>query len=245
MASYYSAVGGNYSSSSVSDNAGNDTGSYVNIENASHGLGYSAQAYAEYGATHAGVSTVYDPAPVDDGYLSATASAAATAEYSDWFIITGGSGEASASVTTVLEGTLSGGGTGYAGVSFDVAYTPDDYCWDCGTSYEYQSVVSVYDTLGGRQTSSSVANITGEFTFTYDEPFQLTTTLSVFAQDGGYADYLDTASLLSFALPAGASLQSSSGLFVASVPEPETYAMLLAGLGLMAGVVRRRRLQVA
>jgi hypothetical protein len=28
---------------------------------------------------------------------------------------------------------------------------------------------------------------------------------------------------------------------VAAVPEPETYAMLLAGLGLMAGIVRRRQ----
>jgi hypothetical protein len=29
--------------------------------------------------------------------------------------------------------------------------------------------------------------------------------------------------------------------FTAAVPEPETYAMLLAGLGLMAGVARRKQ----
>lgn len=28
---------------------------------------------------------------------------------------------------------------------------------------------------------------------------------------------------------------------VSSVPEPETYAMMLAGLGLMAGIARRRK----
>lgn len=34
---------------------------------------------------------------------------------------------------------------------------------------------------------------------------------------------------------------SSLNAVVTSVPEPETYAMLLAGLGLMAGIARRRR----
>ena len=34
-----------------------------------------------------------------------------------------------------------------------------------------------------------------------------------------------------------------SGSVAAAVPEPETYAMLLAGLGLMAGVVRRRSMR--
>jgi hypothetical protein len=34
-----------------------------------------------------------------------------------------------------------------------------------------------------------------------------------------------------------------SGAIAAAVPEPETYAMLLAGLGLMAGVVRRRSMR--
>jgi hypothetical protein len=30
-------------------------------------------------------------------------------------------------------------------------------------------------------------------------------------------------------------------VFTAAVPEPETYAMLLAGLGLIAGMARRRK----
>jgi hypothetical protein len=30
---------------------------------------------------------------------------------------------------------------------------------------------------------------------------------------------------------------------VTAVPEPQTYALLLAGLGLMAAIIRRRRLQ--
>jgi hypothetical protein len=35
-----------------------------------------------------------------------------------------------------------------------------------------------------------------------------------------------------------------SSFALAPVPEPETYAMLLAGLGLVAGVVRRRKAQL-
>lgn len=34
---------------------------------------------------------------------------------------------------------------------------------------------------------------------------------------------------------------STFGITVTAVPEPETYAMLLAGLGMMAGIARRRR----
>jgi len=36
---------------------------------------------------------------------------------------------------------------------------------------------------------------------------------------------------------------TTSGLTIAAVPEPETYAMLLAGLGLMGAIARRRRNQ--
>jgi hypothetical protein len=35
-------------------------------------------------------------------------------------------------------------------------------------------------------------------------------------------------------------VDSANTLHVAAVPEPETYAMLLAGLGLMGAVARRR-----
>jgi hypothetical protein len=45
----------------------------------------------------------------------------------------------------------------------------------------------------------------------------------------------------SMVLPNGASLLSSSGLYVQAVPEAETYAMMLAGLGLIGAAVARRR----
>jgi hypothetical protein len=35
--------------------------------------------------------------------------------------------------------------------------------------------------------------------------------------------------------------ESDNHSYIAAVPEPETYAMLLAGLGLVSAVARRRR----
>ena len=58
----------------------------------------------------------------------------------------------------------------------------------------------------------------------------------------GEIDLRDTATI-SFTLPAGVSLSSRLGgqFGVTPVPEPETYAMLLAGLGLMVLITRRRK----
>lgn len=40
---------------------------------------------------------------------------------------------------------------------------------------------------------------------------------------------------------AGFTITAQDQLYISPVPEPETYAMLLAGLGLMGFVARRRR----
>lgn len=51
--------------------------------------------------------------------------------------------------------------------------------------------------------------------------------------------FVDATGQLSFDLPDGAWLTSKAG-FLAPIPEPETWAMLLAGLGLMGWRTRRR-----
>ena len=83
--------------------------------------------------------------------------------------------------------------------------------------------------------------IEGEFIFAYDKPFQLTASLNSHATNGGLADFTLTSLSSSLVLPAGANLLSSSGLYVQAVPEAETYAMMLAGLGLVGFAAARRR----
>jgi len=66
------------------------------------------------------------------------------------------------------------------------------------------------------------------------------------AKDGSGAttlDFLDSALLTGIVLPQGASLASASGAAynVTAVPEPGEWAMLLAGLGLVAWRTRRKR----
>jgi hypothetical protein len=67
----------------------------------------------------------------------------------------------------------------------------------------------------------------------------------------GYtADFASTARVY-LSLPTGVTYTSGSGSFlagatpIAAVPEPETYAMLLAGLGIVGAVTRRRRIERA
>ncbi|MBK9444109.1 MAG: PEPxxWA-CTERM sorting domain-containing protein [Comamonadaceae bacterium] len=54
--------------------------------------------------------------------------------------------------------------------------------------------------------------------------------------------HINSLHLDSFANPTGgAFLNSSTTSALSLVPEPETYAMLLAGLGLIGTIARRRR----
>ena len=68
--------------------------------------------------------------------------------------------------------------------------------------------------------------------------------LSTIAEGGMVADFGNTARF-SFVLPGNVAFTSASGVFltagVVAVPEPETYALLIGGLGLVGFIARRRR----
>jgi len=48
-------------------------------------------------------------------------------------------------------------------------------------------------------------------------------------------------STIPFVYPTSYDVQTTGTLMIAAVPEPEIYAMMLAGLGLMGFVARRRQ----
>lgn len=94
------------------------------------------------------------------------------------------------------------------------------------------------------------------YIFTYDVPFHLRSWLQVSGnlnsreccgETSFFADFSNTAILATVVFPSGAVLVSESGSIypavVPTIPEPETYAMLLAGLGLVGFLARRRKLK--
>jgi hypothetical protein len=103
-----------------------------------------------------------------------------------------------------------------------------------------QNKCMVSDSCGAGSFARASQVIEGEFTFAYNKPFQLTATLNVGAGNGGMADFSLTSLTSSLALPTGVQLVSASGYFAQAVPEPETWTMLLAGLGLVGYAARRR-----
>ncbi|MEW5966958.1 MAG: FxDxF family PEP-CTERM protein [Pseudomonadota bacterium] len=93
--------------------------------------------------------------------------------------------------------------------------------WMDGTGTSFLSVV--FDVTGGTR-------------------YSLVSQLSVFAEENASADFYGTASLERILVTPGMSLGIGSGSTynIAAVPEAETYAMMLAGLGLVGFAARRR-----
>ena len=216
-------------------------GSAVELEMKRKGYGYQAEASAETGLARARVETKW-VAGSGNGGSTGSSAASASSTWSDWFVISGGSGNGTASFASLLDGVLSSGKNGSAGITLNIGYTPVTSCYSlCGEGDSSQILFSQNFSLSGKGKSTLGQQIEGEFTFAYDQPFALTAMLGVHAANGGMADFTLTSLSDSLALPVGSQLLSSSGLYVQAVPEAETYAMMLAGLGLVGWATKRRR----
>ncbi len=241
------SMGSNYGN--FNENDSSTDGSTVTIELARKGYGYRAVASANAGALKAVAETQFNSSNSNGyGYNYGNSSASANASWSDWFVISGGSGLGTTSFESVLNGTLSSAKNGSASYSLNIAYSTGAYCYywynTCGEADQDQSLFSQTSSLSGKAKSTLSQNIEGEFTFEYDKAFQLTASLSTSAANGSMADF-NLASLgSSLVLPVGSQMLSASGLYVQAVPEAETYAMMLAGLGLVGFAARRRRAAV-
>ena len=85
--------------------------------------------------------------------------------------------------------------------------------------------------------------LSGNFSYAAGETFYLTSVFGVAATGNGAADFANTATF-GISMNEGFSTGSGAGYMTAAVPEPETWAMLLVGLGLIGMQANRRRVAV-
>jgi len=125
--------------------------------------------------------------------------------------------------------------------------TPDDernyVGWAVSGGTGSPSGFDSWELLAG---SATEKHLHGVFSFTGAfKEYDLLMGLSLMCAGGTDCDFGNSGHL-SFDLPTGVTLSSASGLLltgnaVPAVPEPETYALMLAGLGLVGWFARRRR----
>lgn len=138
--------------------------------------------------------------------------------------------------------------SGLSGAEYDTAgvYVKGDYTFtattDDGGGFD-QVLFRLWDdgTIKFEQTSSLAVGSTGTFHFDTWYPGLVGTSaqgVGLYLYDNGaYATYIDPYDVPHYSDPSQCTTDCGP---VGAVPEPETYAMLLAGLGLL-GMAKRRR----
>lgn|SRR5450830_798051 len=114
------------------------------------------------------------------------------------------------------------------------------------TTFNFTSVGGVLSAIGGGGSFSEAfvgGNSTyGTFAFTGLSAAGFTGTFNVLGGFGLYAGAIGSGTVYgSDNFSAGTSTHTSIGNFTTPVPEPETYGMMVMGLGLMGFIARRRK----
>ncbi|NWG40113.1 MAG: PEP-CTERM sorting domain-containing protein [Hydrogenophilaceae bacterium] len=125
-------------------------------------------------------------------------------------------------------GSLTGFASDYSGFQTHVASgTAEDGSVDWNFELRFHPVDGVTYTLASVLALTSSSSIPEDSSDTYS---------------AGSADFDSTAALTQIILPSGVSFTSAAGASynVTAVPEPETWATLIAGLGLVGWAVKRR-----
>lgn len=239
----------------ASESDSNSTGQRLDIDWQRKGYGYNAFASAVGGEVKAYAAAI-------KGGDAGSSSANAAAGWTDYFVIAGDTTmeyyydyyygyryrylEATAVLTAAVDGSIAGKApSGTGSFSFSVDYSPVESCYyySCSAADNAQNLVTESKSVSGNRKIAVDNTYETEFTFRYNTPFKISSSLSTAAGQGGVADFSHTGSF-GFVLPEGARLVSASGLnygAAAVVPEPATWWLLVAGLGLIGGVARRRQ----
>lgn len=169
----------------------------------------------------------------------------AVSAWSDAFTMTGGSGYGVASVSLSIDGAFLAAPYSAAGYMLLKAANPV-MPWEL-MSYLDTGVLpaGVETVMSGMADSSGNAGpvhtvLTGSLNYEYGSTFYLTSVFGAAASGIGSADFGNTAT---FGISTVGDIGTGSGVtyMAAAVPEPETWAMLLAGLGLIGLQANRRR----
>ncbi|MGV8991772.1 MAG: PEP-CTERM sorting domain-containing protein [Thiobacillus sp.] len=175
--------------------------------------------------------------------------AAAQVYYSDHWLITPSAGLANGTytipVSLTLDGNISSGALN--GFQFNRFL---DYGMSVRDLYGGLAAPSLFSTYGSIATTGVFSQtFDGNVSFNYYGPgsglpmtAEVTATLSLPGLNEGLVDFYNTAAI-SMQLPSGFSAKTSSGMALVfpPVPEPQTNAMMMAGLGLVAWRAHRQR----
>jgi len=234
-ADLYSVVSGGLEADGIDSLAGvtRDTFSAasVTVEDSNFGMSYYAAASSNYGSNHALARTSVADATQNSGAIGVST-------WTDAFVITGGTGLGSSSLSALLQGTIEPTSSGYA--RFVVAYTPVDAYGNDGIGAHHDQVILSWN--GNSDSDSGVHNksLAGSFAFEYGTPFRLIGSLSVEAYQGGSADFSATTEI---AVPYFSSVSVTSGYQgynITQSPVPEPSKMMMLGVGLLALGARLR-----
>lgn len=171
----------------------------------------------------------------------------------DKFTVTGGSGSGSARVSATVTATIQDDFKA-RGLYYLLKLTPEQLMdiqsrspESLATDYFTSGIPSSMIVISARRTESNGpvnvdATLKGTLSFEYDQPFYLASMLMVEARESGSISAFNTVNFgLSLTDPLASYDSDSNTVYAAFVPEPGTYALMFAGLGLLAAGVRRRR----